>query len=61
MNFITFLAATGFGDLITELSTIITSCFNLITGNWLLFALLAVSVGLPVFGAIFSFFKNRGG
>ena len=56
-----YAAASGIGELITELGTIISSCMTVITGNWLLFAVVVVAVGIPILGAVLSLLKNARG
>lgn len=49
---------TFFTNMITSVSAIFTAIFNLITGNPLLFGMVAVGVIVPIIFAIYSRIKN---
>lgn len=59
MLFNTLADVTTMSGLISELGSIITACFNIFTGNWLLMGVLIVAVGVPILGAVFSLIKSR--
>ena len=59
MLFNTLADVTTIGGLLTELGTIISSCMTIFTGNWILMAVLVVSVGLPILASVFSLIRNR--
>ncbi len=53
------LAVDSFGSMITEVGGYFTTLFGIITGNWLLIALVGTSIIIPLVFSLISYLRNR--
>lgn len=58
-NGIATIASGDDASIFSTFTSIFSTCFDLITGNPALFAILVVAVGAPILGAIISILKGR--
>ena len=53
------LATDSLVDAVTEFSTVFSKVFTVITGNWYLFALILVPLGIMVVSGVLSFIRRN--